>query len=123
MEIKDNEYIRTFSGGILTKKDLDNLLRFTNCKTDEIVKSHAKRVSELIEIGDYVNGRKVKKITLKKNDYNDKNYPLAFGGLTIRFEFYDGDYINDYEIVSILTHEMYDNNVFVVEDRLEWTEM
>ena len=107
MEIKDNEYVRTFSGGILTKKDLDNLLKFTNCKTNEIVKSHAKRVSELVEIGDYVNGFKVIDI-LHENGY-------------IKFRLYNGC-INDYELVSVLTHEMYDNNVFVVEDRLEWTE-
>lgn len=123
MEIKDNEYVRTFSGGILTKKDLDNLLKFTSCKTNEIVKSHAKRVPELVEVGDYVNGRKVKKITLNKNDYNDKNYPSAFGGLTIRFEFYDGDHINDYELVSVLTHEVFERNEFLVEEGLEWMEM
>ena len=108
MEIKDNEYVRTFSGGILTKKDLDNLLKFTNYEINEIVKSHAKRVSELVEVGDYVNGIKVINI-LHENGY-------------IKFKVYNGE-INDYELVSILTHEMYDNNVFVVEDELEWMEM
>ena len=108
MDIKGDKYVRTFSGGILQRKDLDNLLSFTKFKEEDVVKSSANRVSELVEVGDYVNGIKVINI-LRENGY-------------IKFEVYNGD-INDYELVSVLTHEMYDNNVFVVEDGLEWMEM
>lgn len=66
-EIKVGDYVRTRSGKIDIFKEKDENYLFARCEKNtywipDIVK-HSKNIIDLIEIGDYVNGYRVYKIT------------------------------------------------------------
>ena len=68
MEIEVGEWIRTKNGQIDIFEETDKNYMFARCKRKtywklDIVK-HSKNIIDLIEIGDYVNGKKVKHIVM-----------------------------------------------------------
>lgn len=115
-EIKINEYVRTKNKGIKRIDRIDNnktvnkYLYFTGIedfegkeygiiKTTEIVK-HSKIISEVVEIGDYVNGKLIHKID------KGPNYCYLYYGNCKTFV--------DYQIQTILTKEQYIANCYKV---------
>ena len=113
MEVGD--FARTKKGYIAKVSQIDNGYVFSEDTIDmsyeecrgyvdkrDIVK-HSKQLIDLIEVGDYVNGRKVERI----GDYEDFK--------RIDFEPYE-DYIYEYDIKTILTHEQFEQNVFRLEE-------
>ncbi len=123
MEI--GEYVRTIYGAIYKVKDIidfkkenskpyrggssGNLVIITNNPkedavwknyTEEIVK-HSKNIIDLIEVGDYVNGEKIKTITNDRHLLLDRNVYL----------------LDKYrEIKTILTKEQYEANCYKVKE-------
>lgn len=110
MDIEANEYVRTNGGhiGIFQKYEeegisqwftmLQNGTLYTTA-TKAIVK-HSKNIIDLIEVGDYVNGKYVKEI----NQYKDGKSIIALIGI-----------IDEKNIKSILTHEQYNANCYKVK--------
>lgn len=110
MDIEANEYVRTNGGhiGIFQKYEeegisqwftmLQNGTLYTTA-TKAIVK-HSKNIIDLIEVGDYVNGKYVKEI----NQYKDGKSIIALIGI-----------IDEKNIKTILTHEQYNANCYKVK--------
>lgn len=69
-------------------------------KNNSIVK-HSKILSEVVEVGDYVNGKLVHKID------KGQNYCYLYYGNCKTFV--------DYQIETILTKELYQSNCYTVE--------
>ena len=65
---------------------------------------------DLIEVGDYVNGRRVKAINCKL-EYLDEDMPeTVYNGLELDFDGTDNSWIYfDYEIDDIVTKEQFDS--------------
>lgn len=114
MDIEANEYVRTNGGhiGIFQKYEeegisqwftmLQNGTLYTTA-TKAIVK-HSKNIIDLIEVGDYVNGKYVKEI----NQYKDGKSIIALIGI-----------IDEKNIKTILTHEQMEENQYVVKRNME----
>lgn len=123
--IEVGEYVRTKDGiidkiktinkyGTVTKYDdkEDKISVATNyyinsgleVNEDDIVK-HSKIISEVIEIGDYVNGKRIHKID------KGQNYCYLYYGNCKTFV--------DYQIKTILTKEQYMQNCYTVERKEE----
>ena len=123
--IEVREYVRTKDGiidkiktinkyGTVTKYDdkEDKISVATNyyinsgleVNEDDIVK-HSKIISEVIEIGDYVNGKRIHKID------KGQNYCYLYYGNCKTFV--------DYQIKTILTKEQYMQNCYTVERKKE----
>lgn len=112
MDIEANEYVRTNGGciGIFQKYEeegisqwftmLQNGTLYTTA-TKAIVK-HSKNIIDLIEVGDYVNGKYVKEI----NQYKDGKSIIALIGI-----------IDEKNIKTILTHEQYNANCYKIEQK------
>ena len=66
----------------------------------ENITRHSFNLIDLIEVGDYVNGKYVEKI----NQYKDGKSIIALIGI-----------IDEKDIKSILTHEQYEQNCYTVE--------
>lgn len=78
-------------------------------KVAEEVLKHSPNIIDLIEVGDYVNGYKVKDIRLWNTFFNGKHeYKLDFGELGT---------MESGEIRSIVTHEQFENMKYVVGDK------
>lgn len=125
MDIEVNEYVRTKNKGIRKIDRIDNnktinkYLYFTGkedfegkeygiIKTTDIVK-HSKQLIDLIEVGDYVNGRKVKHIAMFEGF---PDYPkLIFVDET---HLIPDDTCENDEIQTILTKEQYMANCYKV---------
>ena len=123
--IEVNEYVRTKNKGIRKIDRIDNnktinkYLYFTGkenfwgkeygiIKTTDIVK-HSKQLIDLIEVGDYVNGRKVKHIAMFEGF---PDYPkLIFVDET---HLIPDDTCENDEIQTILTKEQYMANCYKV---------
>ena len=124
MEIEIGEYVRTKDGiidkiktinkyGTVTKYDdkEDKISVATNyyinsgleVNEDDIVK-HSKIISEIIEIGDYVNGKRIHKID------KGQNYCYLY--------YENCKTLVDYQIKTILTHEQYEQNCYKVKGEL-----
>ena len=91
-EIKVGEYIRTKSGTIIkvTKTNIVGKYYYLDIKENRKIVKHSSNIIDLIEVGDYVNGELVSKVT--------KNY-ITIGRITYS--------INDLKgIKSIVTKEM-----------------
>ena len=118
-EIKVGEYGRTNKGKIFIFAWLENSdeKRYTNKVLlgngkifenkfyyfddgEEIVK-HSKNIIDLVEVGDYVNGKRIHKID------RGKNYCYLYYGNCKTFV--------DYQIKTILTKELYQANCYTVE--------
>lgn len=115
-EIKIGEYVRT-KAGIIDKVDrvigmIENTVHLENSiwiDIKDIIK-HSKSIIDLIEKGDFVNGHRIiELITLSDGKtisicvYKDKDNMIC---LTLKEE----------DIKTILTHEMYKNNCYEVEE-------
>ena len=125
--IEVNEYVRTKNKGIRKIDRIDNnktinkYLYFTGkedfegkeygiIKTTDIVK-HSKQLIDLIEVGDYVNGREVKHIAMfegfpdyPKLIFTDKKYLIP------------GETIENKDIKTIVTHEQFESIEYKVEE-------
>ena len=95
-EIKVGEYGRTKRGKIFQYGKGRAYLG----KDNAIVK-HSKILSEVVEVGDYVNGKLIHKID------KGKNYCYLYYGNCKTFV--------DYQIKTILTKEQYQANCYTVE--------
>lgn len=104
--IEVNEYVRT-KNGVIDKVDalygmIENTVHLENQKwfdTKNIVK-HSKQLIDLIEVGDYVNGKLIHKID------KGSNYCYLYYGNCNTFV--------DYQIKTILTKESYMANCYKV---------
>ena len=108
-EIKINDYVRTKQGTIarITEIAIDDedTLYFTGkykCYYHNDIVKHSKNIIDLIEIGDYVNGKYVKEI----NKYKDGKSIIALIGI-----------INESEIKTILTKEKFESKCYKVEEK------
>ena len=104
--IEVGEYVRTKSGKI--DKVINNnyyMPQYIECEKgivdkENIVK-HSKIISEVVEVGDYVNGKLIHKID------KGENYCYLYYGNCKTFV--------DYQIKTVLTKEMYELNCYTVE--------
>lgn len=120
MEIEVGEYYRTKSGYIDKIRSIDkqgNIFKdekgklqlwlgetaFGDPYCEEIVK-HSKNIIDLIQIGDYVNGKKV----LRINDYGD------FKRADFNLDYDDEDAVYNEDIKTILTKEQYEQNSYKI---------
>lgn len=111
-EIKIGEYIRTKNGNIDKAINLNYYMPvYVECENeiyllDSVVK-HSKQLIDLIKVGDYVNGYKVRGKTKEKIvvDYYCYSKELA-----------DGNWLsfNNDMIKTILTKELYEANCYKV---------
>lgn len=102
--IEVNEYVRTnrIIARVIGRDDDNNILLDTQqilTKSEEKIVKHSKQLIDLVEVGDYVNGKHVQKI---KSDRNGK-YILAL------IEIIEEQYIK-----TILTKEQYIANCYKV---------
>ena len=112
--IEIGEYIRMKSGEILkitgTCYEIDDYRIYKTDRNYTIVedeiKSHSKNIVDLIEVGDFVNGKRVVE-TLVTTNRDGSKLPL------IRFP---TDVITDNNIKEILTHEQYEQNCYRMEE-------
>ena len=79
---------------------------------EDIVK-HSKIISEVVEVGDYVNGYKV--ISIDTNAPNDCKECIELD----RNNTYEYQWISKNEIETILTKEQYQANCYTVERKKE----
>ena len=107
-EIEMGEYIRTRSGYINKVTNNDFFMRrYLECSKDRLVDrdnvvKHSKLLSEVVEVGDYVNGKRIHKID------KGQNYCYLYYGNRKTFV--------DYQIKTILTKEQYERNCYKVEE-------
>ena len=113
--IEVGEYVRTKSGEIgIFNKYFEDKQWFEMKKTDNVfygipvsaIIKHSKIVSEVVEIGDYVNGKRIHKID------KGQNYCYLYYGNCKTFV--------DYQIKTILTKELYQSNCYTVERKEKW---
>lgn len=102
--IEVNEYVRTnkIIARVIGKDDDNNILLDTQqilIKTEEKIVKHSKQLIDLIEVGDYVNGKYVQEI----KGYGNGKYILALIGI-----------IEEQDIKTILTKEQYMANCYKV---------
>lgn len=103
--IEVNEYVRT-KNGVIDKVDalygmIENTVHLENKKWFDIknILKHSKQLIDLIEVGDYVNGKYVKEI----KGYGNGKSILALIGI-----------IEEQDIKTILTKEIYMANCYKV---------
>lgn len=108
-EIEVGEFVRTKNGKIRKVKDKVaqyyitdklNILDNNQFEKEDIAK-HSKIISEVVEVGDYVNGKRIHKID------KGQNYCYLYYGNCKTFV--------DYQIKTILTKEKYMQNCYTVE--------
>ena len=107
-EIKVGEYCRTSAGKIFKVSEviLDNIPKDENgTMIVTYITKHSPNIIDLIEVGDYVNGYKVKGF-----DEDDGDIMVE-----IPFENNSGYRLIE-DIKSILTKEQYENNCYKVEE-------
>lgn len=118
MEIKVGDYIRTDDGciGKVTKIiDPDTEEKYYCCDTsmaggyEADIKKHSPNIIDLVEVGDYVNGKCVFATENRIND-NGKKVILAEN----YDEWTDDGVISNKDIKTILTHELYEENCYRV---------
>lgn len=120
MEIEVGDYVRTIDGFVgifdryskrpdtsIYKSPFNCFIKLQNRKTplqchrDYIVK-HSKIISEIVEVGDYVNGKLIHKID------KGTNYCYLYYGNCKTFV--------NYQIKSIVTHEQFSSIEYKVEE-------
>ena len=127
MEIEVNEYVRNEDGyiwQIKKTKDLDNIFIDEDGKVKEIagetvfgddviveITKHSRDIIDLVEVGDYVNEKKVKQIAMfegfpdyPKLIFTDKKYLIP------------GETIENKDIKTIVTHEQMASIEYKVEE-------
>lgn len=118
MEIEVGEYVRTRAGHFykITRIDENGLIYWNKIQCGwsmeqlkDIVVKHSKQLIDLIEVGDYVNGRKVKHIAMFEGF---PDYPkLIFVDET---HLIPDDTCENEDIKTILTKESYMANCYKV---------
>lgn len=119
-EIKVGDYYRTKNGLIrkveTIKSGKRQFTRTTKTLVNgrhklEDIKKHRKNIIDLIEVGDYVNGKKVKQIAMfegfpdyPKLIFTDKKYLIP------------GETIENKDIKTIVTHEQMQSIEYKVEE-------
>ena len=114
MDIKVGEYVRTNEGIIDKVKDFSNYTSFYHCENGMIIDVYSKcatylkdivkhsfNIIDLIEVGDYVNGKYVEKI----NQYESGKSIIALIGI-----------IDEEDIKSIVTKEQFESMEYKVGD-------
>ena len=112
-KIEVNEYVRT-KNGVIDKVDalygmIENTVHLENLKWFDInnIVKHSKQLIDLIEVGDYVNGREVKHIAMFEGF---PDYPkLIFVDET---HLMPDDTCDNEDIKTILTKESYMANCY-----------
>ena len=108
-KIEVNEYVRTRAGHIykITNIDENGLIYWNKIQCgwseqqlEDIIVKHSKIISEVVEIGDYVNGKLIHKID------KGPNYCYLYYGNCKTFV--------DYQIKTILTKEQMEANCYKV---------
>ena len=114
MKIEIGEYVRTKNGKIY--KVINNnyyMPQYIGCEKGivdkENIVNHSKIISEVVEVGDYVNGYKV--ISIDTNAPNDCKECIELD----RNNTYEYQWISRNEIETILTKEQYQANCYTVE--------
>ena len=137
-EIKVGEYVR-FDNGIISRvtevmtaeeykkqfKQPNRLLSYVRNKycfdnrsgrwTDATIAKHSPNLIDLIEVGDYVNGKEIEQIV---------NMDITGYGIEERILFYDLEFpldreircFHNYDIKSIVTHEQFAQIEYKVEE-------
>ena len=108
MKIEVGEYVRT--NGIIGKvEQIGNSIFWledgSNYSLFDKTVKHSKNIIDLIEVGDYVNGKRIHKID------KGQNYCYLYYGNCKTFV--------DYQIKTILTKEQYMQNCYTVERKKE----
>ena len=107
-KIEVNEYVRTKAGHIykITNIDENGLIYWNKIQCgwseqqlEDIIVKHSKQLIDLVEVGDYVNGKYVAEI----KGYENGKYILALIGI-----------IEEQDIQTILTKERYMANCYKV---------
>lgn len=116
MDIEVGEYVRTRAGHFykITRIDENGLIYWNKIQCGwsmeqlkDIVVKHSKQLIDLIEVGDYVNGREVKHIAMFEGF---PNYPeLIFVDET---HLIPDDTCENDEIKTILTKEQFEANCY-----------
>ena len=123
MEIEIGDWIRSKDGfiGKVRRITYDNMEKsnYYICEKDNVMASnyleniakHSKNIIDLIEVGDYVNGKKVKQIAMfegfpdyPKLIFTDKKYLIP------------GETIENKDIKTIVTHEQFESIEYKVEE-------
>ena len=108
-KIEVNEYVRTRAGHIykITNIDENGLIYWNKIQCgwseqqlEDIIVKHSKIISEVVNVGDYVNGKLIHKID------KGSNYCYLYYGNCKTFV--------DYQIKTILTKEIYMANCYKV---------
>ena len=114
MEIEVGDWIRSKDGfiGKVQKISYDNMEKsnYYICEKDNVMASnyleniakHSKIISEIVEVGDYVNGKLIHKID------KGTNYCYLYYGNCKTFV--------NYQIKSIVTHEQFESIEYKVEE-------
>ena len=112
-DIKVGDYVRTKSGDIgifqrYTEEGISQWFEMIQNGTLYTIPTiaiieHSKIISEVVRVGDYVNGKLIHKID------KGKNYCYLYYGNCKTFV--------DYQIKTILTKEQYSQNCYTVERR------
>ena len=120
-KIQIGEYIRTeygIIGKILEDEDitengvyidttfLDDYADETNFVKYEDIKKHSFNITDLIEVGDYINGHKIVSEIWGEDD-NELYFEIEGG-------FNKADYISEKDIKSIVTKEQFKNTEYVI---------
>ena len=102
-EIKVGEYIRTKSGTIIkvTKTKIVGKYYYLDIQENRKIVKHSSNIIDLIEPGDYVNGKYVQEV----KQYKDGKSILAFIGI-----------IDNEDIKSIVTKEQFKSVEYKVGD-------
>lgn len=111
MEIEVGEYVRTRAGHFykITRIDENGLIYWNKIQCGwsmeqlkNIVAKHSKNIIDLVEVGDYVNGKLIHKID------KGTNYCYLYYGNCKTFV--------NYQIKSIVTHEQFASIEYKVEE-------
>lgn len=106
MEIKVGEYVRYDDGTIIKVSEEEESYYNYLLKNKKGVFKHSKRIIDLIEVGDYVNGECVDFISTSK----DGKKRLIIRDSIYFFDKYIG-------ISTILTHEQFEQNAYRLEGK------
>ena len=105
MDIKSGEYVRTDNGKIFKVLEVEK--GSVKIKSDYrewigicCIKKHSFNIIDLIEVGDYVNGKLIHHTDIRKNSAY-----IYYG---------NGKTFVDYQIKSIVTKEQFDRGKYVV---------
>lgn len=100
-KIKAGELVRTVFGDIYKVENLNNY-EFLRDKFYNYIVKHSKNIIDLIEVGDYVNGKLIHKIDKRPN------YCYLYYGNCKTFV--------DYQIKNIVTRERFARESYKVEE-------